>query len=163
MKPNQGQYPREKDLETDITDGNRAIHSSEWMETDLHKSQTGLSLLRKRATQLKENGHFGENGNSATGEKESNLRETELDTTLETKRNSAMLPEIRPPKRRFLGNKKSTIYDTFFGMDCGDDDSAATSGGWQGGGYPTRMKPPCQFSHPALTGNRVPVRSAYVC
>ena len=85
MKPNQGQYPREKELETDITDGNRAIHSSEWMETDLHKSQPRLSLLRKRATSLKGNGHFGENEISATGERDRNLRETELGTTLETK------------------------------------------------------------------------------
>ncbi len=85
MKPNQGQYPREKELETDITDGNRAIHSSEWMETDLHKSQPKLSLLRKRATPLKRNGHFGENRNSAPGEKNCDLQETGFDTTLETK------------------------------------------------------------------------------
>ncbi len=26
-----------------------------------------------------------------------------------------------------------------------EGDSAAISGGWQGGGYPTRMKPPYQF------------------
>jgi hypothetical protein len=90
MKPNQGQYPREKELETDITDGNRAIHSSEWMETDLHKSQPKLSLLRKRATPLKGNGYFGKNRNSAPGEKNRNLREMDLDTTLETKHFGAM-------------------------------------------------------------------------
>ena len=163
MKPSQGFDLREKKLETDITDGNRAIHSSEWMETDLHKSQPKLSLLSKRATPLKRNGYFGKNRNSAPGEKNRNLRETEFDTTLETKHFGEMRPETRPPGRRFLGNKKSTIYDPFFGMDCGDDDSAATSGGWQGGGYPTRMKPPCQLSHPALTGKRMPVRSAYDC
>ncbi|MGB1475243.1 MAG: hypothetical protein ACPG73_03465 [Candidatus Poseidoniaceae archaeon] len=90
MKPNQGYDLREKELETDITDGNRAIHSSEWMETDLHKSQPKLSLLRKRATPLKRNGHLGENRNSAPGEKIRNLRETEFDTTLETKHFGAM-------------------------------------------------------------------------
>lgn len=90
MKPNQGFDLREKELETDITDGNRAIHSSEWMETDLHKSQPRLSLLRKRATPLKGNGNFGENEISATGEKDCNLRETEFDTTLETKHFGAM-------------------------------------------------------------------------
>ena len=85
MEPSQGFDLREKELETDITDGNRAIHSSEWMETDLHKSQPKLSLLRKRATPLKGNGHFGENDISATGEKILDLREMEIDTTLETK------------------------------------------------------------------------------
>ena len=85
MKPNQGLDLRGKELETDITDGNRAIHSSEWMETDLHKSQPKLSLLRKRVTPLKGNGHFGENDISATGEKIRDLRETKIDTTLETK------------------------------------------------------------------------------
>lgn len=85
MKPSQGFDLRGKELETDITDGNRAIHSSEWMETDLHKSQPKLSLLRKRATPLKRNGHLCENEISAPGEKIRNLRETELDTTLETK------------------------------------------------------------------------------
>ena len=85
MKPSQDFDLREKKLETDITDGNRAIHSPEWMETDLHKSQPKLSLLRRRATPLKGNGHFGENDTSAPGEKIRNLRETELDTTLETK------------------------------------------------------------------------------
>ena len=90
MKPNQRFDPREKELETDITGGNRAIHSSEWMETDPHKSQPNLSLLRKRATPLKGNGHLGENRNSAPGEKDRNLRETEFDTTLETKHFGAM-------------------------------------------------------------------------
>jgi len=85
VKPNQGNNLREVELKTDTSDGNRAIHSSEWMETDLHKSQPKLSLLRKRATPLKRNGHFGENRNSAPGEKNRNLRETEFDTTLETK------------------------------------------------------------------------------
>ena len=85
MKPSQVFDLREKELETDITDGNRAIHSSEWMETDLHKSQPKLSLLRKRATPLKENGHLCENELLATGERDRNLRETEFDTTLETK------------------------------------------------------------------------------
>jgi len=85
MEPDQGLDLREKELETDITDGNRAIHSLQWMETDLHKSQPKLSLLRKRATPLKGNGHSGENEISAPGEKIRNLRETELDTTLETK------------------------------------------------------------------------------
>ena len=85
MKPNQGLDLRKKELETGITDGNRAIHSSEWMETDLHKSQPKLSLLRKRATPLKENGHLCENELLATGERDRNLRETEFDTTLETK------------------------------------------------------------------------------
>jgi len=55
----------------------------------------------------------------------------------------------------------STIWKPLFGEEEGDDDSTATSGGWQGGGYPTRMKPPCQFSHPAFTGKRMPVHSAY--
>jgi len=90
MKPSQGFYLREKELETDITDGNRAIHSSGWMETDLHKSQPKLGLLRKRATPLKRNRHFGEDRNSAPGEKDRNLRETEFDTTLETKHFGAM-------------------------------------------------------------------------
>ena len=90
MEPSQGSDLREKELETDITDGNRAIHSSEWMETDLHKSQPKLSLLRKRATPLEGNGHFGENEISAPGEKNRNPRETELDTTLETKHFGAM-------------------------------------------------------------------------
>ena len=110
MKPNQGLDLRGKELETDITDGNRAIHSSEWMETDLHKSQPKLSLLRKRVTPLKGNGHFGENDISATGEKIRDLRETEIDTTLETKHFGGMSPETRPPGRRYLGNKKSTIH-----------------------------------------------------
>ena len=65
MKPNQGIDLREYELETDITDGNRAIHSSEWMETDLHKSQPELSLLRKRATLLKRNDYFGKSRISA--------------------------------------------------------------------------------------------------
>ena len=60
-----------------------------------------------------------------------------------------------------LETRMSTIWNPLFGVKEGDDDPAATSGGWQGGGYPTRMKPPCQFSHPAFTGKRVPVRSAY--
>lgn len=85
MKPSQGFDLRGKELETDITDGNRAIHSSEWMETDLHKSQPKLSLLRKRATPLKGNGHLCENEISAPGEKIRNPRETEFNTTLETK------------------------------------------------------------------------------
>ena len=62
-----------------------------------------------------------------------------------------------------LETRMSTIWNPLFGVKEGDDDPAATSGGWQGGGYPTRMKPPCQFSHPAFTGKRVPVRSAYDC
>ena len=84
MKPNQGIDLREYELETDITDGNRAIHSSEWMETDLHKSQPELSLLRKRATLLKRNDYFGKSRISANGERKCNLREAESDTTLET-------------------------------------------------------------------------------
>ena len=55
------------------------------METDLQPSQPEPSLLGKRATPLKRNGHLGENEISALGEKIRNLRETELDTTLETK------------------------------------------------------------------------------
>ena len=51
--------------------------------------------------------------------------------------------------------------ELLFGVEDGDADSAATSGGWQGGGYPTRMKPPYQFSHPAITGNRVLFRFVY--
>ena len=84
MKPNQGQDPWEKELETDITDGNRAIHSSEWMETDLHKSQPELSLLRKRATLLKRSDYLGKSGDSATGERNCNLREAESEAILET-------------------------------------------------------------------------------
>ena len=84
MKPNQGIDPREYELETGITDGNRAIHSSEWMETDLHKSQPRLSLLRKRAALLKRSDYLGKSGNSATGERKCNLRETESEAILET-------------------------------------------------------------------------------
>ena len=73
----------------------------------------------------------------------------------------SMESRTRLLRRRFLGNKKSTIQKVFFGRFGGDGDSVVTSGGWQGGGYPTRMKPPCQFSHPAITGNRVPVRFVY--
>jgi len=69
--------------------------------------------------------------------------------------------QARQLGRRHLGNKMSTIWKLFFGVEEGDDDPAATSGGWQGGGYPTRMKPPCQFSHPAFTDKRVPVRTVY--
>jgi len=60
------------------------------METDLQPSQPEPSLLGKRATPLKRNGHFGENRNSATGEKYRNPRETKFDTTLETKHFGAM-------------------------------------------------------------------------
>tara|TARA_X000001036_G_scaffold84234_1_gene76224 strand:- start:251 stop:517 length:267 start_codon:yes stop_codon:yes gene_type:complete len=87
----------------------------------------------------------------------------EINTTLEMEHFGGKLTETRPPGRRQLGNKLSTIWNLLFGVKEGDDDSAVTSGGWQGGGYPTRMKPPCQFSHPAFTGNRVPVRTAYDC
>jgi len=71
--------------------------------------------------------------------------------------------QARQLRRRHLGNKMSTNWKLLFGVEEGDDDSAATSGGWQGGGYPTRMKPPCQFSHPAFTDNWVPVHTAYDC
>ena len=100
---------------------------------------------------------------TATGREEGDLREARIDTTLGANHFGGKRTETRPLGRRRLGNKASTIWKMLFGADEGDDDPAATSGGWQGGGYPTRMKPPCQFSHPALTGKRVPVRSAYDC
>ncbi len=99
----------------------------------------------------------------ATGREERIFRGAGIDTTLGANHFGGRRTETRPLGRRRLGNKASTIWKMLFGVNEGDDDPAATSGGWQGGGYPTRMKPPCQFSHPALTGNRVPVRSAYDC
>ena len=100
---------------------------------------------------------------TATGREEGDLREARINTTLGANHLGGRRTETRPLGRRLLGNKKSTIWNLIFGEEEGDDDPAATSGGWQGGGYPTRMKPPCQFSHPAFTGKRVPVRSAYDC
>jgi hypothetical protein len=65
--------------------------------------------------------------------------------------------------KKALGNKMSTIQGLLFGVEIGEADPAATSGGWQGGGYPTRMKPPCQFSHPAFTDNSPPATTVYDC
>ena len=163
MKPNQGNNLREVDLKTDTSDGNRATRFRAGGNGPPLVETESTIHCRKRTTELAESKHFGAKMKPATGKNENSLLGRRIDTTLLTKHFGAKLTETRPPGRRYLGNKVSTIYDSFFGMDCGDDDSAATSGGWQGGRYPTRMKPPCQFSHPALTGKRTPVRFAYDC
>jgi hypothetical protein len=59
----------------------------------------------------------------------------EINTTLEMEHFGGKLTETRPPGRRQLGNKLSTIWNLLLGVKEGDDDSAVTSGGWQGGGY----------------------------